>query len=187
MRPGRGVQVYPDRIETPAATDEAVRRAEQLQYSMGQGPCRSAMRAHETIHSPDVAHDDRLPQSGQRIADELGVRGAVGYRLFSTGDTLGALNLYSRTVHGFDRDDLYHGLALAAHVAVALVGSQHTEHLERAITNRTVIGQAEGILMERFDLSPGQAFAVQQRVSQEHNTKLAQVAEQLVATRQTPQ
>jgi AmiR/NasT family two-component response regulator len=55
-----------------------------------------------------------------------------------------------------------------------------------AITNRTVIGRAEGILMERFGLTPDQAFAVLRRVSQRRNVKLNQVAEELVRTRVTP-
>lgn len=177
---------YPDRIETPAATDDTVRRIENLQFTLGEGPCRSAMREHETVHSPDVANDPRWPVWGARIAEELGVRSALGLRLFSSGETLGSLDLYSRTVRGFDSDDIYHGVALAAHVGVALAATQQAEHLRKAITNRTVIGQAEGILMERFAMTPAQAFAVLRRISSHTNTKLSQVAQTLVTTRQTP-
>ena len=110
----------------------------------------------------------------------------VSYRLFTTKDTLGALNLYSRKTNAFDTDDIYNGQALAAHVAVALSASQHVEQLELAISTRTVIGRAEGILMERFDLSADKAFAVLRRVSQRRNVKLNQVAAELVRTRETP-
>ena len=58
--------------------------------------------------------------------------------------------------------------------------------LETAIVNRTVIGRAEGILMERFDISPDHAFAVLRRVSQHRNVKLNRIAEELVRTRETP-
>jgi AmiR/NasT family two-component response regulator len=49
-----------------------------------------------------------------------------------------------------------------------------------------VIGQAEGILMERFKISADQAFAVLRRVSQDRNLKLNKVAEEVVSTRKTP-
>lgn len=84
----------------------------------------------------------------------------VSYRLLSTKDTLGAMNLYSRSVDAFGDDDIENGGAVAAHVAVALADAQNVAHLETVISVRTDIGRAEGILMERFDLTSAQAFAV---------------------------
>lgn len=110
----------------------------------------------------------------------------VSYRLFTAEDTLGAMNLYSLRTDAFDTEDIHNGGALAAHVAVALAEAQNVTHLETAISVRTAIGRAEGILMERFDLSPAQAFAVLRRVSQARNIKLNRVAEELVRTRETP-
>jgi AmiR/NasT family two-component response regulator len=52
--------------------------------------------------------------------------------------------------------------------------------------NRTVIGQAQGILMERFNVDGQQAFSVLRRVSQQHNVKVLRVADELVRTRETP-
>ena len=49
-----------------------------------------------------------------------------------------------------------------------------------------MIGQATGILMERFDLEPDRAFSVLSRMSQQRNVKLREVAEQIVETRQVP-
>ena len=87
-----------------------------------------------------------------------------------------------------DEDSSQHdGGALAAHVAVALAGAQEVEHLEKALSGRTVIAQATGILMERFDLSSDRAFGVLSRVSQDLNSKLRQLAEQIVQTRTVPE
>jgi GAF domain-containing protein len=141
---------------------------------------------HETVHSPNLAEDPRWPHWGPRVTQEVGVGSILSYRLFTTKDTLGALNLYSHKTNAFDSDDILNGQALAAHVAVALSASQHVEHLELAIATRTVIGQAEGILMERFDIPADKAFAVLRRVSQRRNVKLNRVAEELVRTRETP-
>ena len=96
------------------------------------------------------------------------------------------MNLYSLKPDAFDADDINNGHALAAHVGVALAASQNAENLELAITNRTAIGRAEGILMERFGIPPDQAFAVLRRVSQHRNVKLNRVAEDLVRTGDTP-
>lgn len=179
--------VREDGIDTPAGSDEALNRIDELQFRLKEGPCFDALIQHETVHSRDLATDPRWPRWGPHVAEEIGVVCIVSYRLFTTEHTLGALNLYSRKPDAFDGDDIYTGLALAAHVAVALAASQNAEHLELAITSRTVIGQAEGILMERFSLRPDQAFAVLRRVSQHRNVKLNRVAEELVRTRETPQ
>lgn len=178
--------VHPDGIDTPAGSDEALRRIDELQFTLKEGPCFDALRTHETVYSGDLATDERWPRWGPYVAKEIGVVCIVSYRLFTTEDTLGAMNLYSRKPEAFDTDDIYNGQALAAHVAVALAASQNAEHLELAISNRTVIGRAEGILMERFDIPADQAFAVLRRVSQHRNMKLNRVAEELVRTRKTP-
>jgi GAF domain-containing protein len=178
--------VHPDGIDTPAGSDETLNRIDELQFKLKEGPCFDALRTHEIVHSRDLATDERWPTWGPLVAKQTGVVCIVSYRLFTTGDTLGALNLYSCKSDAFDTDDIYNGQALAAHVAVALATSQNAENLEMAISNRTVIGRAEGILMERFDIPPDQAFAVLRRVSQHRNVKLNRVAEELVRTGETP-
>jgi GAF domain-containing protein len=178
--------VHPGGIDTPAGSDQALNRLDELQFVLHEGPCFDALQMHETVHSPNLAEDPRWPRWGPRVAREVGVASIVSYRLFTTKDTLGALDLYSRKTNAFDSDDIYIGQALAAHVAVALSASQHVEQLELGMANRTIIGQAEGILMERFHLPAIRAFAVLRRVSQASNVKLNRVAEQLVRTRETP-
>ena len=53
------------------------------------------------------------------------------------------------------------------------------EHLRRALVNRTVIGQAIGILMERFKVTSDEAFADLKTTSQGLNVKLAEIARDL--------
>jgi AmiR/NasT family two-component response regulator len=48
--------------------------------------------------------------------------------------------------------------------------------------NRDVIGQAKGILMERFKITSDQAFAVLAKVSQDTNRKVSALAEELART-----
>lgn len=178
--------VHSDRIDTPVGSDEKLNRIDELQFVLKEGPCFDALHLQEMVHSGDLANDRRWPNWGPLVASEVGVVSIVSYCLYTTRDTLGAMNLYSTEPDAFDSDDINNGHALAVHVGVALAASQNAEHLEMAIINRTSIGRAEGILMERFGIPADQAFAVLRRVSQSRNVKLNRVAEELVRTGITP-
>jgi len=176
-----------ERVDTPAYTDERVLRGDQLQYELQEGPCMDAVWEQELVISSDLSREDRWPLWAPRVVDELGVKSMMCIQLFADEKSLGALNLYSPQVDGFTvEEDGYEGLALAAHVAVALAAAQEIQHLKTGLGNRTVIGQAEGILMERFDLTAERAFQVMRRVSSHTNTKLLVVAHELVSTRRLP-
>lgn len=174
-------------IDTPAATNEAVRRLDELQFRLKEGPCFDAIWSGDTVNSADLADDRRWPKWGPRAVADLGVASMLCYRLFTSDETVGALNLYSRSRDAFDADDINNGFYLAAHLAVAVAGAETAEQLNTAIVNRTSIGQAEGILMERFSLQPAQAFAVLTRISQHSNVRLHLVASELVRTRKLPE
>ena len=175
-----------DRIDTHATSSDSLRQIDMLQHKLDEGPCLDALRQDHTVLSNDLSKDDRWPSWGPQVVERLGLRSSVSYRLFSTDANLGALNLYAKEPSGFTDEDIHDGLALAAHVAVALAAAQEVEQLEKALGGRTVIGQATGILMERFDLDPDRAFSVLSRMSQQKNVKLRQLAEQIVTTRTVP-
>ncbi len=174
------------KIESPAQTDEMVRLADRLQVELDEGPCLSAIRGHESVHVDDLTTDTRWPKWGPRVCTEMGVRSMLAFQLYNSRDSLGALNLYSRTTHAFDEEAYAVGVVFASHAAVALTGAQNEENLLRAVQTRNLIGQAQGILMERFHLSADKAFELLRRVSQNGNVKLRDVAQRLVTTRETP-
>lgn len=173
-------------IESPAVSHDVVLRVDQLQYQYRQGPCVDAIFEEEMVHSRDLATDGRWPEWGPRTASETGIHSMMCFRLFTTEDTIGALNLYADTSGAFDGDDLEHGLALAAHTALAVVASQQIESLQAGMDSRTTIGQASGVLMERYDLEADVAFAILKRISQDSNRKLRDVALEVVITRKLP-
>lgn len=182
-----GVSIVQRRgVDSPATTSEAVARSDALQYELDEGPCLDAVREHELVGSRDLTTDERWPNWGPRVAEECGARSMLCVRLYVADDSLGALNMYSREVDAFDDSDHAEALALAAHVAVALVAAREIEALNRAVRGRTITGQAQGILMERFDIDAARAFEVLKRVSQDNNVKLSKVAAELVETRKTP-
>jgi GAF domain-containing protein len=173
-------------VDTPAASHEALRRMDELQFEMEEGPCRDALKQHEVVLVSDLAEDPRWPRWGPQMVEELGVRSSLSLRLFLEGDDLGALNLYGYEPDAFDQEDLLDGLVLAAHAAVALANTLEQDQLKRALDTRRFIGEATGMLRERFDLSTDQAFGVLKRVSSEQNIKLFRVAHYLVETGHLP-
>jgi len=167
-------------------TDAGAQRLDELQAELGDGPCLTAVWERETVHIPDMATEDRWPRFAA-AATEAGVGAMLCFQLFVHGDNLGALNLYAPTAHAFTDESQAIGLVVfAAHAAVALAAAQHEQHLHTALAHRDIIGQAKGIVMERFHLDADQAFNLLSRLSQEENTKLHDVAGKIAAEASTP-
>ena len=174
-------------IRTPAASDERLRELDEWQYDLGEGPCREAIRQHLTVLVDDLATDPRWPTWGAAMVERLGVRSSLSFRLFTRADhTWGALNVYSRSPGAFSEEDVLHGQVVAAMSAVVLARSIQDDHLATALESRTVIGQATGIVMERYALDEATAFAVMRRISSQENRKLRDVAAQIVDERDLP-
>ncbi|GAA2102214.1 GAF and ANTAR domain-containing protein [Microlunatus panaciterrae] len=179
IRPGQVVQ-------TAAASDEVVRRAEALQSACGEGPCLQAIWSHDTFLVRDTRADERWPRWAAGVA-ELGWRCILGVRLFTKQTTIGALNLFSQSVDAFDPDDVDVAEIFGQHASLALMAAQEDAGLRAAIGAKHLIGQAQGILMERYGIDADRAFAVLRRHSQDSNVKLRTVAEQVIETRRLPE
>ncbi|MBD3924961.1 GAF and ANTAR domain-containing protein [Nocardioides cavernae] len=175
-----------DRFFTVGATDDLSERLDHLQYELGEGPCVEAADGHDWYRSGEVGVDPRWPRWGPR-AHQLGAGSLLSVRLVSGGSSIGALNFYSLAEGRFDdREELDFAVVYSTHVAIALANIRELSGLETAIHNRHLIGVAQGILIERFGLDLPGAFDVLRRYSSSTNTKLAQVAEEVVRTGRLP-
>jgi GAF domain-containing protein len=173
-------------IDTPASTDAVVRRGDQLQYTYREGPCLDAIWQEETIQVPQLADERRWPTWAPQVVAELGIRSMLCLQLFTSARSLGALNLYSTTPAAFDAEDVRTATSLAANIAVAVAAAQGADDVRLASLDRIIVGQAQGILMERFALAPDRAFHVLSQVAGDQRVPLQQVASDLVLTRLTP-
>ena len=173
-------------VETPAASSDIPVRGDAMMQEMGEGPCIDAAWDEEIVHSGDLPTDHRWPRWAPCAAEELGARSMLCLQLFTHEQKLGALNLYSGRMYAFDQEERIEAMAIAAHASVALAAAQKIEQLDTGIAHRTVIGQATGMLMERFELDSVQAFNILRRISQTENRKLHDLAGELVRTRKTP-
>jgi AmiR/NasT family two-component response regulator len=118
--------------------------------------------------------------------NDLGIHGMLSLWLSTDSSSYGALNLYADRAEAFEREDLAIALALAAQISVALAAHREIKQRSVAMANRTVIGQAEGIIMERLGIDADQAFAYLRRMSQTENRKLVSICCEIVETRQLP-
>ena len=172
-------------ICTRAATDELARAVDRAQFEAGEGPCLETLYEQQTVRVADLRGEQRWPTFSHQAA-ELGIASMLSVRLYVDGDDLGALNLFSERTDAFDDESEHVALLFAAHAAVAMAGAQQQEQLRQAISTRDLIGQAKGIVMERFKVTGDQAFTLLVRVSQTSNRKLYEVAEQLVRSGELP-
>ncbi|WP_329245538.1 GAF and ANTAR domain-containing protein [Actinoallomurus sp. NBC_01490] len=182
---------------TPAETDAEGAELDRRQYETGEGPCIDAADpgGPAYAHSADLATESAWPAFA-REATEHGFAAVLSTALITVPEPppfTAALNIYSRErgALGEAARDTAFLLATYASLALgALYRGAATEralsrsqadaaNLRKALDTRTVIGQATGILMARRRLSADEAFDVLVRASQNHNIKLAHLAELL--------
>ena len=167
------------RLETVAPTSDILIGLDAAQYELREGPCYDAAVdvAHRT--APDLANDERYRSYGP-VAVAAGIRAQAGIRLFETPqDAQGALNLYSQSLGAFQ--DVQLAELFRHQAATAIRYANEVEDLREAMLTRQVIGQAVGIIMERYELPDARAFAFLTRLSNEQNVKLRLIAQELVA------
>jgi GAF domain-containing protein len=173
------------KLETVAVTDPLVEKSDQLQLECGAGPSLDVIAERDTVLVPDTIDELRYPDWSSKVA-ALGLRSVLSVRLAASGNTLGVLQLFNAEPYAFEPDDDAVAHILARHASVALAHARQEASLWQAIDARKLVGQAQGILMERFDIDSDQAFAVLRRYSQDHNIKLRDVAQRLIDTRTLP-
>jgi hypothetical protein len=166
-------------LQTLAPTDDVLCEVDAKQYELQEGPCYDT--ATDAIHvtAPHLETDDRYPQY-REAALEAGIRAQAGVRLFDTPKSQGALNLYSTTDGDFE-DLGFLGALFQHQSAMAIEYAQEVHNLREAMQTRKIVGQAVGIVMERYELTEQRAFAFLARLSQHHNVKLRLVAQEIVA------
>jgi len=146
-------------VQSHAATSPHVQRLDELQTELQEGPCLTAIWEEETVHIPDMATETRWPRFAAAAA-EAGVGTMLCFQLFVHGDNLGALNLSAATAGAFTEESEAVGQVFATHAAIALAAAQEEHQLSTALAHRDIIGQAKGIVMERFHLDATRAFAL---------------------------
>jgi hypothetical protein len=171
------------RLETFAPTDDVIRDVDAAQYELQEGPCYEAAVEGAHFTAPRLAEDTRFPRYAP-VAVSFGIQAQAGIRLFDAAQSNGALNLYAERPGAFQDLDLVSQL-FAHHSAVALAYARHVDNLESAIQSRQLIGQAVGVVMERYQFDDARAFAFLARLSSQENIKMRDLARRFVEVGKT--
>jgi hypothetical protein len=181
-----------DKPETAVFTDPLALDLDEGQYDRGYGPCLEAAAGGQLVEITDARTEDRWPDYAAEIVDR-GIRSSLSVPLPVQEQIRAALNIYSPDVRAFDDADRQLAARFASYAGVAVSNVRtfedmrsRAEGLQVAMASRSVIDQAKGVLMERFKVTPDQAFRMLAAASMATNVKLREVADQLVTTGELP-
>jgi GAF domain-containing protein len=168
-------------IDTPAATHKWPILLDEIQQRHREGPCLTAAWEEKTVHVVDLEADQRFPLYREDALQRTPIRSVMAFQMFIAGETMGALNVYAEEPHAFGQESRDIGLIFAAHSSVAWNSARRDEQFKRALASRDTIGQAKGMIMERYGVDAVQAFELLRKLSQDSNVPLVQVATELVS------
>ena len=171
------------KAHTRATAGDLVQVLDDAQYGVGEGPCVDTLRGADVVVAPHLGEDGRWPHYAPTAVGH-GVKSQLAIKLYLDEEgTLGGLNFYSTTTSDVDPQAEPIAELFATHAALALGNAREKETLNEALLTRQVIGQAIGIVMERYQIGSDRAFEFLVRSSSVANMKLRDIAQALVDQR----
>ncbi|MGA2209438.1 MAG: GAF and ANTAR domain-containing protein [Acidimicrobiales bacterium] len=173
------------------ATNDVSELIEQLQFSLGAGPCVDAYHDDLPVLEPDLAHPTRArwPAFAEQ-ATAAGVRAVFGFPLQVGAVRLGALNLYRDESGALTDEQHADALVLAGVAAQAILVLQAgapagmiAEELEAGANFQYGVHQASGMVAVQLGVSIGQALIRLRAFAFADNRPLGAVADDVVARR----
>ncbi len=169
-------------LVTVAASDERARLLELFEIQNDEGPCRDCYRLGAAVVNVDLdGARERWPRfAPQAIAGGFRSANALPLRLRS--QVVGSLNLFDAGT-GLGDAELRMAQALADAATIGILqqrtirrGEVVAGQLQQAVTSRVVIEQAKGVLAERLQVSPDEAFEVLRSAARSRNRLLSDLA-----------
>jgi GAF domain-containing protein len=167
-------------VSTVVASHRYAVLLDEIQDHHREGPCVSAVWQHATVRIDDLELDERWPHYRRDVLDQTPIRSVLAIELFADGQTTGALNFYAERPHAFTEESVELGLIFATHISLTWAVLRRQEQFRSALASRDLIGQAKGMIMERYRLDAVRAFELLKQLSQRSNIKLVEVAQGLI-------
>ncbi|BBZ47214.1 hypothetical protein MPRM_44950 [Mycobacterium parmense] len=161
------------------ATSQLTSSLDMAQQAAGHGPCLEAITAKKATCCNDLRTDTRWPRFTPS-ATTAGVHSVLSSPIDLPRATWATLTLFGFRTDAFGPDSEAVGAMLANHAAIAFMHDEQERQFKAALATRDVIGQAKGMIMERFGVDAAHAFAMLRAISQQTNTPLREVARRLV-------
>ena len=190
---GAGVMLMPgDRPGgSLCASNDVSRRIEDLQYSLGEGPCLEAHEQQTVVLEPDLA-DPHVPRwlAFSPAAVSAGARAVFAFPMRVGSARVGALNLY-RDRPGVLSDDQHADALVMADVAARWVIDMQADaplgavahELEQGADFHFALHNAAGMVAVQLDVGISEALIRLRAVAFSSARPLADVAEDVIARR----
>lgn len=175
-------------LRVMASSSGAMRMLELFELQAQEGPCLDCFRTGQPVASHDLASTDTPWPRFAPEAYAAGFRSVQALPMRLRGTVIGALNLFHVEPAEVREADVEAGQAMADIATIAIL--QHraaleaqlvNEQLNHALNTRIVIEQAKGMVAERASLDMEQAFSRLRNHARNHNLRLGDVAQQVIA------
>lgn len=109
-----------------------------------------------------------------------GLRAQLALRLFTEGQTLGSINMYSTSADRIDPAALAMAELFATYAAIALGRARHEHQLNLALESRRIIGQVTGLVLGHYQVDEDRAFHFPGPGLASSNIKVRDVAQEVI-------
>lgn len=181
------------RLTTVAATDQTISDMDANQYATGEGPCVSASVEGRWFHVEALAEETRWPVFIPQ-ARKLGINAILSSPLTAQDRPVGALNIYSRTQAAFTETEQKLAAIFATEASIILKDAgvdvsddQLSERVQEALEARRIIAEAEGVIMERENISADDAYRLLLNFSRSTSQPVIELAADVVDSTRRPQ
>jgi hypothetical protein len=187
---GTGIMLMGDGAPkgTAGATDEVSAQIEDLQLTLGEGPCLDAYHQDRPVLEPDLAgRDTRGWPAFAPAALDLGVRAIFGFPVHAGSVRLGALNLYRTSPGRLTANQHADAVVIAGMVGESLLAMQAVAppgavgfEFEAGADLRQVVHQASGMVSVQLDTSVAMALVCLRAAAFGSERPLVEIAEAVV-------
>jgi hypothetical protein len=175
-----------------AASDEASEWADELQLTLGEGPCVDAFATRRAVLVPDLAAKTATWPMYAPAACSAGIAATFAFPLQVGAARLGVLDVFREWPGPLSDDELAQALTFAE-VAVGLLldGQEYAgpdatgNDLEAALVSRAELFQAQGMVMVQLGVSLGEAMIRMRAYAYAQERRLIEVARDVVARQLT--
>jgi GAF domain-containing protein len=175
------------------ATDDTASRLEDLQFTLGEGPCVDAVRSGapvliDDVNEPGDVASDRWPAFMQG-AGELGIHALFAFPLRIGAISVGAVDLYRLRPGELSDREVTGALLAADAAALALLRldsgreDMFSDDVDRRSTYRLQVHQATGMVQVQLGVKTDEAFLMLRARAFASGRSLADVATDVVERR----
>ncbi len=167
-------------VSTPSVTAASAKVLDEIQQRHLEGPCLEAAWTRTVVTVDDLVADTRWPKYRADALNETAFRSVLSLPMFVDELSMGALNFYTQHAHAFDEVSRSVAATFATLGALAWSNVVRGQQFHMALDSRDTIGQAKGILIERYQLDSESSFNMLVKLSQSTNTPLREIAVRLI-------